>query len=60
VAATIVDPGRLAQLGERRLDKAEVAGSSPASSIIGVAHRRGLRLLETRDDEVLTGFPRFR
>ena len=25
--------GRLAQLGERRLDKAEVAGSSPASSI---------------------------
>src|SRR5436309_813829 len=24
-------PGRLAQLGERRLDKAEVAGSSPAS-----------------------------
>ena len=25
-------PGRLAQLGERRLDKAEVAGSSPASS----------------------------
>lgn len=26
-------PGRLAQLGERRLDKAEVAGSSPASPI---------------------------
>ena len=27
-------PGRLAQLGERRLDKAEVAGSSPASPIV--------------------------
>src|SRR5258708_34702383 len=26
-------PGRLAQLGERRLDKAEVTGSSPASPI---------------------------
>lgn len=24
-------PGRLAQLGERRLDKAEVTGSSPVS-----------------------------
>ena len=31
--ATFTAPGRLAQLGERRLDKAEVAGSSPASSI---------------------------
>ena len=30
--ATVCRPGRLAQLGERRLDKAEVAGSSPASS----------------------------
>ena len=30
-------PGRLAQLGERRLDKAEVAGSSPASPIAVVA-----------------------
>ena len=29
---TFTAPGRLAQLGERRLDKAEVAGSSPASS----------------------------
>ena len=29
---TFTTPGRLAQLGERRLDKAEVAGSSPASS----------------------------
>ena len=28
--ATLDDPGPLAQLGERRLDKAEVAGSSPA------------------------------
>jgi hypothetical protein len=26
-------PGRLAQLGERRLDKAEVTGSSPVSPI---------------------------
>ena len=32
VHATFTPPGRLAQLGERRLDKAEVAGSSPASS----------------------------
>ena len=31
-AGTFDAPGRLAQLGERRLDKAEVAGSSPASS----------------------------
>jgi len=31
--ATFVVPGRLAQLGERRLDKAEVTGSSPVSSI---------------------------
>ncbi len=28
-------PGRLAQLGERRLDKAEVTGSSPVSPITG-------------------------
>ena len=28
-------PGRLAQLGERRLDKAEVTGSSPVSPIAG-------------------------
>jgi hypothetical protein len=28
-------PGRLAQLGERRLDKAEVTGSSPVSPIVG-------------------------
>src|SRR2546421_10137538 len=30
-ADTLFPLGRLAQLGERRLDKAEVAGSSPAS-----------------------------
>src|SRR3712207_8890267 len=29
--ATLAVPGRLAQLGERRLDKAEVTGSSPVS-----------------------------
>jgi hypothetical protein len=28
---TLAAPGRLAQLGERRLDKAEVTGSSPVS-----------------------------
>ena len=37
-------PGRLAQLGERRLDKAEVAGSSPASSTPD-SDRRGVPLL---------------
>jgi hypothetical protein len=31
--ARLADPGRLAQLGERRLDKAEVTGSSPVSPI---------------------------
>ena len=31
--AKLAAPGRLAQLGERRLDKAEVAGSSPAVPI---------------------------
>ena len=39
-------PGRLAQLGERRLDKAEVTGSSPVSPITGecrkAPERRGL------------------
>ena len=33
----LAPPGRLAQLGERRLDKAEVAGSSPASPIVAFA-----------------------
>ena len=42
----LAPPGRLAQPGERRLDKAEVAGSSPASPMV-----RGLRLIaeERRD-----------
>ena len=35
-------PGRLAQLGERRLDKAEVTGSSPVSPIPGEPHFMGL------------------
>ena len=30
-------PGRLAQLGERRLDKAEVTGSSPVSPMETIA-----------------------
>ncbi len=34
-------PGRLAQLGERRLDKAEVTGSSPVSPITGTARFAG-------------------
>jgi hypothetical protein len=33
-------PGRLAQLGERRLDKAEVTGSSPVSPTGGFAGQR--------------------
>ena len=44
-SATFTDPGRLAQLGERRLDKAEVAGSSPASSI---RYLQGIRPLRYR------------
>ena len=37
-------PGRLAQLGERRLDKAEVTGSSPVSPTFEVpCYRRGFR-----------------
>ena len=36
-------PGRLAQLGERRLDKAEVTGSSPVSPTSKTALRRGFR-----------------
>src|SRR3712207_5454993 len=35
-------PGPLAQQGERRLDKPEVAGSSPARPIRDAAPRRGL------------------
>ena len=31
--ATFLSPGRIAQLGERRLDKAEVTGSSPVTPI---------------------------
>jgi hypothetical protein len=38
-ADTLAPKGRLAQLGERRLDKAEVAGSSPASPITGECSR---------------------
>lgn len=33
-------PGRLAQLGERRLDKAEVIGSSPISPITRISPDR--------------------
>src|SRR4051794_37752377 len=36
-------PGRLAQLGERRLDKAEVTGSSPVSPMRRSRSRRGRR-----------------
>src|SRR4029077_7976819 len=46
--ATFTDPpGRLAQLGERRLDKAEVAGSSPASPIISISRHFLVCLAET-------------
>src|SRR3954452_12784873 len=46
-------PGRLAQLGERRLDKAEVTGSSPVSPTFRKPRRaRGFR--------VLRGIPRSR
>jgi hypothetical protein len=37
-------PGRLAQLGERRLDKAEVTGSSPVSPIEGIGWEAALIL----------------
>ena len=37
-------PGRLAQLGERRLDKAEVTGSSPVSPMVKAPLRRGFRV----------------
>ena len=39
--ASLGVPGRLAQLGERRLDKAEVAGSSPVSPTSETALWRG-------------------
>ena len=39
-------PGRLAQLGERRLDKAEVTGSSPVSPTEQQSQARGLHRLE--------------
>jgi hypothetical protein len=45
--ATFRLPGRLAQLGERRLDKAEVAGSSPASSI---RYLQGMPVLPVIED----------
>src|SRR5215211_597026 len=38
-------PARLAQLGERRLDKAEVTGSSPVSRTAKAPLRRGFRVL---------------
>jgi hypothetical protein len=42
-------PGRLAQLGERRLDKAEVTGSSPVSpTCFGAPDCRGFRRSEGR------------
>src|SRR4051794_12811830 len=40
-------PGRLAQLGERRLDKAEVTGSSPVSPTPKTPLRRGFRVSGT-------------
>jgi hypothetical protein len=39
-------PGRLAQLGERRLDKAEVTGSSPVSPTVGFGSRA--RIIRTQ------------
>src|SRR5947209_6671095 len=42
-------PGRLAQLGERRLDKAEVTGSSPVSPTPGAPPRRGFVVLRTSE-----------
>src|ERR1019366_3065620 len=55
---------RLAQLGERRLDKAEVAGSSPASSIRYLQGIRSLPVIEdsecassVRPADFLAGLP---
>ena len=45
---TLDVPGRLAQLGERRLDKAEVAGSSPASPIARTRWKRRVFLCPQR------------
>src|SRR3954471_17920337 len=39
LAATFSPPGRLAQLGERQLDKLEVTGSSPVAPIPGTSER---------------------
>ncbi len=61
VHATFVAPGRLAQLGERRLDKAEVAGSSPASSIrlfAGHSCSRHVLLIEELRLESVPPIPR--
>jgi len=53
--ARLASPGRLAQLGERRLDKAEVTGSSPVSPIPAVLALG--RTLQTRGkSSVCTGF----
>ena len=55
--ATFLHPGRIAQLGERRLDKLEVTGSSPVAPISSgterdeLADRRQLlRVLQLRSD----------
>jgi hypothetical protein len=49
---TVRLPGRLAQLGERRLDKAEVTGSSPVSPIVQLvrmaAHSPANRIAKRR------------
>ena len=54
-AVRLIAPGRLAQLGERQLDKLEVTGSSPVAPIwgspmlpkgvalLGLKRRRGAR-----------------
>src|SRR3954468_5194737 len=52
-------PGRLAQLGERRLDKAEVTGSSPVSptersAVLGRELSFGQHVRRPKPDEQLT------
>jgi hypothetical protein len=45
LASLAPSPGRLAQLGERRLDKAEVTGSSPVSPTYGILVYAGVSSL---------------
>ena len=65
-AANIGAPGRIAQLGERQLDKLEVTGSSPVAPITPCPHGRGRRsarlspkvVKPSEGAESFAGFPR--